>query len=220
MNLVITRESIQHQFKQAFPPERIHAVRAVIDLAYESADALYKYQPPDGRYNFLRATDVGKGIWADLLRASIAYTAKVFCEKGILPYTFETQLNCARNSHHIRLCNEGIYLYFARTQYRKDIPKKALYRGIDLIHSSLFDEKSDIKKIRIFAATYGDGGEHEFRYGCVGIPGEKNWIYYEPLKVGLYQYPTRQEKNEILVQLDEKFKEQLRKDKKNNGGTK
>ena len=216
---MITKERIQQQFEQQFPPERIHAVRALVDLAYENADTLYKYQPNDGIYNLLRATNVGKGIWADILRASIACSARMFCEKGILPYIFETQMNCARNCH-VRLYSEDVCLYFARTQYNKDIPQKALYRASDLVQTRLFDEESDIKKIATYAATYGDGGEHVFRYGCIGIPGEKGWIHSEPLKAGVYQYPTKKEKDEILIQLDENFKELLRRDEKNNGGIK
>ena len=217
---MITKEHIQQQLWQQFPPERIHAVRALVDLAYENADTLYKYQPNDGIYNLLRATNVGKGIWADILRASIACSARMFCEKGILPYIFETQMNCARNCHHVRLYSEDVCLYFARTQYNKDIPQKALYRASDLVQTRLFDEESDIKKIATYAATYGDGGEHVFRYGCIGIPGEKGWIHSEPLKAGVYQYPTKKEKDEILIQLDENFKELLRRDEKNNGGIK
>ena len=217
---MITKERIQQQFEQQFPPERIHAVRALVDLAYENADTLYKYQPNDGIYNLLRARNVGKGIWADILRASIACSARMFCEKGILPYIFETQMNCARNCHHVRLYSEDVCLYFARTQYNKDIPQKALYRASDLVQTRLFDEESDIKKIATYAATYGDGGEHVFRYGCIGIPGEKGWIHSEPLKAGVYQYPTKKEKDEILIQLDENFKELLRRDEKNNGGIK
>lgn len=217
---MITKEGIQQQFEQEFPPERIHAVRALVDLAYENADTLYKYQPNDGIYNLLRATNVGKGIWADILRASIACSARMFCEKGILPYIFETQMNCARNCHHVRLYSEDVCLYFARTQYNKDIPQKALYRVSDLVQTRLFDEESDIKKITTYAATYGDGGEHVFQYGCIGIPGEKGWIHSEPLKAGVYQYPTKKEKDEILIQLDENFKELLRRDEKNNGGIK
>lgn len=217
---MITKDRIQQQFEQEFPMERIHAVRALVDLAYESADTLYKYQPNDGMYNLLRATNVGKGIWADILRAGIAYSARLFCEKDILPYIFETPMNCARNCHHVRLYREDVCLYFARTQYNKDIPRKALYRASDLIQTRLFDEESDINKIKTYAVTYGDGGEHEFRYGRIGIPGEKNWIHSKPLKVGAYQYPTQKEKNEILVQLDENYKALLRRDEKNNGGIK
>lgn len=214
---MITKDSIQQQFEREFPPERIHAVRALIDLAYESADTLYRYQPNDG-INLLRATNMGKEIWADILRASIAYSAKIFCEKGILPYTFETQMNCAHNCHHLRLYNKDGRLYFARTQYNRDIPRKALYRVSDIIQTRLFDEEASIKKIETYAATYGDGGEHEFRYGRIGIPGEKDWIHSKPLEVGGYQYPTKKEENEILVQLDETYKELLRRDEKNNGG--
>ena len=217
---MITKEDIQQQFEHQFPSERIHAVRALVDLAYESADALYRYQPNNGIYNLLRATNVGKGIWADILRASIACSARTFCEKGILPYVFETQMNCARNCHHVRLYNEEVQLYFARTQYHKDIPKKALYRASDIVQIRLFDEESTIKKIETYAATYGDGGDHEFQYGRIGVPGETGWIHSESLKVGAYRYSTKKEKDEILVQLDESFKELLRRDEKNHGGIK
>jgi len=215
---MIVRDSIQQQFKQAFPEERIHAVRALVDLAYESADALYQYQPNEGMYNLLRETKVGKGIWADVLRAGIACAAKMFCKKGILPYVFETPMNCARNCHHVKLCDGDVQLYFARTQYQKDIPRKALYRASDIFQQNLFDKTFEIGKISTFAATYGDGGDHVFRYGCIGVPGEKAWIYSEPLKTGAYQYPTKQEKTEILVQLNEEFRKGLRRDEKNNGG--
>lgn len=217
-DFVVSKDSIQQRFKQAFPTERIHAIRALIDFAYESADALYQCQPNEGMYNLLQETKVGKGIWADILRASIACAAKMFCKKGVLPYIFKTPMNCARNCHHVKLCDENIQLYFARTQYQKDMPRKALYRASDMFQQNLFYETFDIRKISTFAATYGDGGDHVFQYGRIGIPGEKAWIYSEPLKAGAYRYPTKQEKTEILVQLNEEFRKQLRRDEKNNGG--
>ena len=59
-DFVVSKDNIQQQFKQVFPAERIHAIRALIDFAYESADALYQYQPNERMYNLLQETKVEK----------------------------------------------------------------------------------------------------------------------------------------------------------------
>ena len=215
-------DSYKKKFKEAFPKQTIHAIRAAFDLGYESVDNLYRNT---SIANFLSETLIGIDIRADILRASLACSFKTFCYKGILPYIFNTPENTARNSHHIRL--DSIYgiehaLYLARVEYPQEIPRSTLYRPqYDDIELSLFDTNSSIRsRVDTFTATYGDGGKHSFQYGNIGILGTKSWLYCEPLEVGVYRYTTDQENKDILVSLDEDLEKILQKGDKNNGGTK
>ena len=92
-------DSYKKKFKEAFPKQTIHAIRAAFDLGYESVDNLYRNT---SIANFLSETLIGIDIRADILRASLACSFKKFCDKGILFYKFNTPENTARNSHHIR----------------------------------------------------------------------------------------------------------------------
>lgn len=211
----------QQQFRNRFKTQRIHAIRAMVDSAYENADKLYHGSLDD---NLFCATLIGKDIWADVLRASIACAGKVFCKKGILPYRFATPENLARNIHHVRFdaVDDAYSLYLARVEYPQENPHSALYRPkYNDIRISLFDNNDKPeKRVDTFTATYGDGGDHVFKYGNIGILGENSWLYHESLDSGAYQYTTKQDNDDMLVEFDETFKKFLEKDDESGGGKK
>lgn len=209
-------EYIQKQFSNEFSKSTIHAIRAMFDFGYEQADYMYNV---DNNNNCLISTDIGKDIWADILRAGIAASAKFFCKKGILPFEFYTKLNSSQNSHHIELHHSDKILYVARIDYASCIPTKALYRPTynDIQENLFYPSNQNFNEINVFVATYGDNGKHYFQYGNIGILGENSWLLSSPLERGAYR-ASKSEQDDVLVSINEEFKKSLEKDE-NNGGT-
>lgn len=210
----------EKQFLDTFSTNDIHAIRGLVDLGYETANHLYMLKLPD---NCLTTTIIGEDIWADILRAGLACAAKKYCEKGIIPFKFKTPSNKAKNIHHVEMCYENKTLYLARIEYATAIPIKALYRPtFNSIEYDIFEKKynEQEKEINTFTATYGDNGGHFFKYGSVGILGEKDWLYRKPLGQGPYKILTKHENDELLVDLEKEFEESLMKDDINVGGNK
>ena len=205
------RNESQCQFKKLFHPRDIHAIRAMIDDGYEAVKELYALRITD---NFLLDTHIGRhDIRAHLLRAAIASSAKKYCQKGVIGFSFSEEPNAAMNCRHIKLSKDDSSLYLARVERHDEIPHKTLYRPVvGMVQGNLFEETDwNLGKINTYTATYGDGGEEYFRFGNIGILGESNWWYCEPLEPGAYKVFSKQEKGELLVELNDELLQKMKK---------
>ena len=208
----------EEQLKQNFPQQRIHAIRALLDESYEIVDEMYRRNSDQ----LLTSTHLGKDIRADILRACIAHVAQKYCYDGILPYKFATPTNHAKNSHHVRLSNANISIYFARVETSQEVPRYALYRPTyNNIQGTLFGENNwDLSPVNVFCVTYGDSGESQFKYGNIGVLGKSSWLSKLPLTQGAYVCSKPHEKEELLVELADALKDDLKKDDKDARGSK
>lgn len=190
----------EQEFFKVFKKRDIYAIRGMLDEAYVLNNELYS------RDTFLNDTEIGtKDVRAHILRAAIAKVARLYCSKKILPYDFATPVNTIGNCRHVELKFNDKTLYLARIDYPNCVPQKAQYRpSVPSLQMNLFDyQEVDEKSIDVFLATYGDGGNDEFKFGNIGILGEVSWLYSCPLKQGIYRYITKTEQEEILVELTE-----------------
>ena len=209
------RNESQRQFRKLFHPGDIHAIRAMIDDGYEAVNKLYTLAITD---NFLLDTYIGRrDIRAHLLRAAIASSAKKYCQKGVIDFLFSEVPNAAMNCRHIKLSKDDSSLYLARVERPDEIPHKTLYRPIvGMVQGNLFEEPDwDLEKIKTYTATYGDSGDDCFRFGNIGVLGESNWWYCEPLELGAYKVLSKQEKGELLVELNEELLQKRKSADKN-----
>ena len=207
----MTEDNVRQQFEEFFKSKTIHAIRAMFDNGYENADLLYQRE----KDSLLQLTKIGKEIWADVLRASMANSARIFCIKGILPFKFATKTNHAKNSSHVELTHDaGFKLFLARVESPREVPHSALYRpNIDVVQMSLFDDEPADTMVRTYTATYGDSGKHEFCFGNVGVAGKREWIVKRSLEQGPYRYTNNQEDDEMLISLTDSFEEMLKNGK-------
>ncbi len=206
-------EHYKRLFFKVFKKRDTYAIRGMFDESYTICNELYS------RNTFLNDTEIGiKDIRADILRAAVAKTAKLYCKKGILPFDFTTPPNSIGNCRHVELRFGDKSLYLARVDYPSCIPKKVQYRPcVPSLQMNLFYDFQHDKEesIDVFLATYGDSGANKFKFGNIGILGEVSWLFAYPLQQKMYRYITRTEKDELLVELDDSI---IREDEDNAGG--
>ena len=213
------RKFFEQEFYKVFKQRDLHAIRGMLDEAYILNNELYS------RNTFLQETEIGrKDVRAHILRAAIAKVAKLYCSKGILPYTFATPSNSIGNCRHIELKFRNNTLFIARVDYPGSVPCKAQYRPtVPDIEYDLFDQNQkplscDEQSIDVFLATYGDVDRESFRFGDIGILGEGSWLFSMPLKQGVYRYSEKKESEMLLVELTEDAEKEIREDEQNEKG--
>lgn len=188
-----------------------YAIRGLFDESYDLTNQLYQ------KVKWLGSTTIGeKGIHADILRGAISHIAKLFCQKGILPYQFIEPPNTIGNCNYIALHGSKAIILPCRVEKEEAIPRYSIFRHNYTEYyntGSLFPEIQEETIIKYIAATYGDNNYYEFQFGRVGIPGNREWIDSIPLTRGPYKtFATNQEKEKILVEVKEQISEGINDD--------
>jgi hypothetical protein len=190
-------------------PNRVrYGIRGMFDESYDLVNKLYT----DNKW-LTRTNICKKDIKSDVLRGAIADIAKLFCEKGIIPYTFLEQPNTIHNCAHVELKGKSSVILPCRVENSSAMPTYSIFRNNYIENynmDSLFPELQKQSKIKYLAATYGDNGVPNFQFGRVGIPGKKKWLDWLTLVQGPYKkFVTKHEEKELLVGIKEKSQEAL-----------
>lgn len=188
------------------PPKVRYALRGMFDESYDLVNKLYS----DTKW--LSKTEICKfDIRTHVLRGAIAEIAKLFCEKGIIPYSFSEKPNAIVNCSHVELLGASSVLLPCRVETPRALPTYSIFRDNYTEYynmDSLFPEFYKESEIKYLAATYGDYGTQTFQFGVIGIPGKSKWIDWKPLEQGPYRmFVTKHEEIDLLVGIREQLEE-------------
>lgn len=152
------------------------------------------------KLKWLESNPVAFGARPDILRAACSYAAKLWCDKGILPFKCDFLPNAIKNCYHVEMLGDGVRLFVARVEAPYAIAPHSIFRRNACHQITLFpDEQTEL--VNGFLATYGDGGKKEFQFGRIGMPGQKGWLDSISLDRGAYKFTSNQEHEDLLVSL-------------------